>query len=131
MKKFRLLISAAGMVLLMPLAAYAEKLSFSGRIELATSLSPVEDARVTVTFHGHEPGIHEYTTARTVRARTDESGNFAAELKVPSRRYIWTHATVEISETEISKQSKAQSTCLVEAAGGFRCDKNFRVRPLI
>lgn len=131
MKKVGVLLGAASLVLLTPLAALAEQLYFSGRIELATSLSPVEDARVTVTFHGHEPGIHEYTTERTVRARTDETGNFIAETKVPSRRYIWTHATIEVSETDVSKQAKVRSVCFADTfVGGCRHDKNIRVRPL-
>lgn len=130
MKKAGILLGAASIVLLTPLAALAEMLSFSGRVELATSLSPVEDARVVVTFHGHEPGIHEYTTERRVRARTDEAGNFVAELKVPSRRYVWTHATVEISETDVSKKAVARSTCMAIGDEGFTCDKSFQVRPL-
>ncbi len=113
-----------------PLIAHAEKLFISGRVELESSQSPVGDARVTVTFHGHELGIHEYTTERTVRARTDELGNFEAEIKVPSRRYIWTHATVEIAETDISKQTEVMSTCFIEVPEGYYCDKNFWVSPL-
>ena len=108
-----------------PLIAYAERLFLSGSVELAPSQLPVGDARVTVTFHGHELGIHEYTTERTVRARTDESGNFEAVIKVPSRRYIWTHTTVEIAETDISKQTEVTSTCFVEETVGYSCDKTF------
>ncbi|MEO1294347.1 MAG: hypothetical protein AAFW75_00815 [Cyanobacteria bacterium J06636_16] len=130
MKKLAVLLGAAGLVLMTPLAAHAERLFLSGRVELASSQSPVEDARVTVTFHGHELGIHEYTTERTVRARTDELGNFEAEIKVASRRYIWTHATVEIAETDISKQTEVISTCFVEEPEGYSCDKNFWVSPL-
>lgn len=113
-----------------PLIAQAAKLSLSGRVELAPSQSPVENARVTVTFHGHEIGIHEYTTQRTVRARTDELGNFEAQVKVPDRRYVWTHATVEIAETEVSKSTEMTSTCFVNEAGSYFCDKSFWVNPL-
>ncbi|MEM9002233.1 MAG: hypothetical protein AAGE59_01775 [Cyanobacteria bacterium P01_F01_bin.86] len=130
MKRLAVLLGATGLMLMSPLAAQAAKLSMSGRVELTSSQSPVDDARVTVTFHGHELGIHEYTTERTVRARTDEFGNFEAEVKVPSRRYIWTHATVEIAETDVSKRAEVTSTCLIDETGGFYCDKNFWVSPL-
>lgn len=113
-----------------PLAAQAARLSLSGAVEMATSQSPVSDARVTVTFHGHEVGIHEYTTERTVRVRTNEFGNFLAEVKVPDRRYIWTHATIEIAETEVSKMAKHRSACHVDATGGCYFNKDFSVNPI-
>lgn len=130
MKRLSILLGAAGLVLMHPLAAQAARLSISGCVELMTSESPVSNARVTVTFHGHELGIHEYTTERTVRARTDEEGNFLVAVKVPDRRYNWTHATVEISETDVSKSMKVNSACLADGTGGCRFSKDFRVNPL-
>ena len=130
MKRLAVLLGAAGLVLMNPLIAQAAKLSLTGRVGLAPSQSPVEDARITVTFHGHEIGIHEYTTERTVRVRTDELGNFEAEIKVPNRRYIWTHATVEISETDVSKSTEVTSTCLEDEDGSYFCNKSFWVNPL-
>ncbi|NER79356.1 MAG: hypothetical protein F6K42_07185 [Leptolyngbya sp. SIO1D8] len=130
MKKLSILLGAAGLVLMQPLVAQAARLSLSGYVELANSQSPVGNARVTVTFHGHEVGIHEYTTERTVRARTDELGNFVAEVKVPDRRYTWTHATVEISETDVSKLTKVNSACTVDGSGGCQFNKDFQVSPL-
>ncbi|MEO1094677.1 MAG: hypothetical protein AAFX01_07225 [Cyanobacteria bacterium J06638_28] len=130
MNKLGLLLGTLSILLVTPLAASAAKLSLTGRVELTSALSPVGDARVTVTFHGHEVGIHEYTTTRTVRARTDEFGNFIAETKVSNRRYTWTHATVEIGETEISKKTQTQSICQTDPTGGCQSEKDFQVRPL-
>ncbi|MBE7382172.1 MAG: hypothetical protein F6J95_012245 [Leptolyngbya sp. SIO1E4] len=130
MKKLSVLLGAVGLVLTHSLAAHAAKLSLAGRVELSTSQAPVGDARITVTFHGHEVGIHEYTTQRTIRAYTDELGNFLAEVKVPDRRYTWTHATVEISETSVSKQAEIQSACWADSTGISRCDKSFHVNPI-
>lgn len=124
------LAGALGWLLVMPSIAAAAKLSLAGRVELSTVTSPVEDARVTVTFHGHEMGIHEYTTERRIRVRTDEQGYFTAEMKVPDERYFWTHATVEIAETETTKAMTAQSVCQIDEIGGGRCDKDFQVNPL-
>lgn len=113
-----------------PLVAQAAKLSVAGRVELTSQESPVSNARVTITFHGHELGIHEYTTERTIRARTDEFGNFRAEIKVPDRRYSWTHTTVEIGETEVSKRTSLISACQIDGTGGCRFDKSLQVNPL-
>lgn len=113
-----------------PLMAEAASLSLTGHIALISSESPVGNARITVTFHGHEVGIHEYTTEERVRVRTDEAGYFEAVVKVPDDRYIWTHATVEIAETDTSKAATLRSTCQIDSEGGGRCDKNFRVNPL-
>lgn len=110
--------------------ASAAKLSLVGQVALNSAASPVHGARVTVTFHGHEMGIHEYTTQRRVRVQTDALGYFSAEVKVPDDRYIWTHATVEIAETESSKAAVLQSVCQIDDNGGGRCDKDFRVNPL-
>ncbi len=130
MSRWGLFCGVLGWLLLQPLAAHAAKLSFAGRVQLITGQVPIEDARVTVTFHGHEIGIHEYTTQRTVRARTDESGNFIAEVKVPDRRYVWTHATVEIAETNVSKTIQVRSLCQSDATGGCSARKNLQVNPL-
>jgi len=130
MRKLSALFGAWSLVLLTPLIAEAAKLSLSGRVELTTYESPVEDARVTVVFHGHEMGIHEYTTQRRVRVLTDEFGHFLAEVKVPDDRYIWTHATVEIAETNMSKSAILQTVCQIDDNGGGRCDKEFQVHPL-
>jgi hypothetical protein len=129
-KKQTVFWATLGLLLLTPMAAQAAKLSLAGRVELAARALPIAHARVTVTFHGHEMGIHEYTTERRVRVQTDELGNFMAEVKVPEDRYIWTHATVEIAETERSKLAIAQAQCQIDDNGGGRCDKNFRVSPL-
>jgi len=130
MKRVSIVLGSLVWVLVSPLAAFAAKLSLEGRVELINSDFPVENARVTVTFHGHEPGIHEYTTQRTVRAYTDDFGNFLAEIKVPDHRYVWTHATVEIAETEMSKRAAAQSICQTSEDGGCYCTKDFHVNPL-
>ena len=130
MRQLAALLGASGLVLATPLMAEAAKLSLSGRIALTSLNSPVEDARVTVTFHGHEMGIHEYTTVRRVRVHTNELGYFLAEVKVPDDRYIWTHATVAISETDMSKSTTVQTVCQIDGNGGGRCDKDFQVHPL-
>lgn len=124
------LLGAGGLVILTPLMAEAAKLSFTGRVALTNMASPVADARVTVTFHGHETGIHEYTTERRIRVWTDADGYFSAEVKVPDDRYIWTHATVEIAETDTSKSAVMQALCQIDGNGGGDCDKEFRVNPL-
>jgi hypothetical protein len=67
---------AAGLVLATPVAAEAARLSVDGKVQLENTAEPLEQARVTVTFHGHELGIHEYTTRRTLRVSTDADGEF-------------------------------------------------------
>lgn len=130
MKELASLIGALGLVLASPMIAEAAKLTFSGRVASTRDASPVEEARVTVTFHGHETGIHEYTTERRVRAYTDELGYFTAEVKVPDDRYIWTHATVEIAETERTKSFTVRASCQGDDNGGGYCTKDFQVSPL-
>ncbi|MEM6435835.1 MAG: hypothetical protein AAF773_18585 [Cyanobacteria bacterium P01_D01_bin.115] len=130
MKRFLGLLGSVGLVLAAPLAAEAARLSLVGSVKLSVAESPVEDARVTVTFHGHEMGIHEYTTQRRIRVRTDASGSFEAVVKVPDDRYIWTHATVEIDETDMSKAAIAQTLCQIDEQGGGYCSKSFNVNPL-
>jgi hypothetical protein len=130
MRRFFGLLGAFGLVLSTPLAAEAAKLSLRGQVGLRNAASPVNDARIVVTFHGHEMGIHEYTTQRRVRVRTDALGYFLAEVKVPDDRYIWTHATVEVAETDMSKTARMQAACQVDGNGGGRCDKTFEVNPL-
>jgi uncharacterized GH25 family protein len=130
MRKLLGLLGACGLVLSTPLVAEAAKVSLTGRVALANAASPVENARVTVTFHGHEVGIHEYTTERRIRVVTDETGYFVAEVKVPEDRYLWTHATVEIAETDLSKSAIQRTVCYVDDNGGGRCNKDFQVHPL-
>lgn len=130
MPKLIAFLGATGLVLMSSLSAQAAKLSLSGQVELASSQSPVRDARITVTFHGHELGIHEYTTERIVRGRTDDDGNFTIATKVADRRYVWTHAIVEIAETDVSKSIEVISVCQVDEGGGCSFDKDFWVNPL-
>ena len=130
MRRLLIVLGAWGLVLSSPLMAAAAKLSLMGRVALTNAESPVENARVTVTFHGHEIGIHEYTTSRRVRVLTDPTGHFTAEVKVPEDRYIWTHATVEIAATDMSKSAVMNSVCQIDDNGGGRCDKDFQVHPL-
>ncbi|MGD1862032.1 MAG: hypothetical protein ACFB0E_18945 [Leptolyngbyaceae cyanobacterium] len=130
MKTSVCLWGALSWVLITPLAAAAARVSLSGRVAL-TSATPIEDARVTVTFHGHEMGIHEYTTERRRVTRTNEQGQFEVFVKVPEDRYIWTHATVEVAETETSKSAIAIAPCIIDDQGGGSCRKEFRVNPLI
>lgn len=129
MKTLASVCTALGWVLITPLIAEAARLSLNGRVAL-TSTTPVEDARITVTFHGHEMGIHEYTTERWARVYTNEQGEFAATVKVPDDRYIWTHATLEIAETEHSKAMTAIARCEVDDQGGGHCSKVLQVSPL-
>ena len=130
MKRFLGLLGSVGLVLAAPMVAEAARLSLVGNVKLAAAELPVENARVTVTFHGHEMGIHEYTTQRRIRVLTDEAGSFEAVVKVPDDRYIWTHATVEIDETEMSKATTSQTLCQVDEQGGGYCSKSFDVNPL-
>lgn len=123
-------VAAWGLVLLTPIAAQAARVSLTGQVTLSTTPIPVENARITVTFHGHELGIHEYTTVRRVRVSTDATGQFTAVVKVPDDRYHWTHATVEIAETDMSKTAQGRAICQVDRNGGGRCDKTFAVSPL-
>ena len=130
MKRFLGLLGSVGLMLAAPMAAEAARLSLVGNVKLAAAELPVEDARVTVTFHGHEMGIHEYTTQRRIRVRTNADGSFEAVVKVPDDRYIWTHATVEIDETDMSKAAIAQTLCQIDEQGGGYCSKSFSVNPL-
>lgn len=129
MRKLLGLLGAGCLVLATPGIAAAARLSLTGRVALSQVESPVDNARVTVTFHGHEMGIHEYTTERRVRATTDDAGYFWAIVKVPEDRYIWTHATVEIAETDMSKSAVMQTVCYIDDNGGGYCNKDFAVNP--
>jgi len=122
-------LGALALVLTTPLVAHAASLSLTGRVAL-TSATPVSNARITITFHGHETGIHEYTTERRVRVQTNAAGEFSTVVKVPDDRYIWTHATLEIAETDLSKAATAIARCEIDGQGGGRCSKEFRVNPL-
>ncbi|MEM9119220.1 MAG: hypothetical protein AAGD09_15255 [Cyanobacteria bacterium P01_F01_bin.56] len=130
MKTLVSVCSALAGLLITPLVAEAARLSLNGRVAL-TSANPIENARITVTFHGHEMGIHEYTTQRWARIRTNNEGEFNAIVKVPDDRYIWTHATIEIAETDLSKATTVIAPCEIDDQGGGHCSKEFRVSPLI
>ena len=130
MKTLVSICAALGGVLITPFIAEAARLSLNGRVSL-TSATPVEAARIIVTFHGHEMGIHEYTTERWARAYTNEHGEFTAVVKVPDDRYIWTHATIEIAETDYSKAMTAIARCEIDDQGGGHCSKELRVSPLV
>lgn len=130
MKTLASCCGALAWLVTIPLVADAARVSLAGRVAM-TSAAPVANARITVTFHGHEMGIHEYTTQRRVRAQTDEQGQFSAVVKVPDDRYIWTHATLEIAETDTSKAATAIARCEIDNQGGGHCSKEFRINPLI
>jgi len=122
-------LEALALVLTTPMVAHAASLSLTGRVALI-SATPVNNAPITVVFHGHEMGIHEYTTERRVQVQTNAAGEFSAVVKVPDDRYIWTHATLEIAETDMSKAAIAIARCEIDGQGGGRCSKEFRVNPL-
>lgn len=124
------LTGALGWVLISPLVAAAARISLTGQVALLSE-APIANARITVIFHGHERGIHEYTTERRTRVETDEDGYFSAFVKVPDDRYIWTHATIEIGETESSKAATAIARCQVDEQGGGHCSRKLRVNPLV
>lgn len=112
-------------------AAQAAQLSFVGKVRLTNlAQQPVTDTRVVVTFHGHEAGIHEYTTNRTTTAYTDADGNFAVSVKLAEYRYRWTHTTVEIAPTDISKAARLMAPCQDDGHGGCSGTKTFQVSPL-
>lgn len=114
-----------------PKAVYGARLSFTGDLHLNTSdESPVEGARVKVTFHGHEVGIQEYTTERSARTITKSDGSFAVNVKLSEYRYRWTHATVEVAETDISKEATLTIPLHEDGNGSFVGTKRFGVSPL-
>ncbi|MDA0267089.1 MAG: hypothetical protein O2890_12820 [Cyanobacteria bacterium] len=129
-KQLGLAAIAVGLVAVTPLAAEAARLSVDGRIQLKNTAQPLDQARVTITFHGHELGIHEYTTTQTLRVRTDADGGFAAETKVRDGRYHWTHATIIVGPTDISKSHEFQCPCVGSDAEGWVCSKDFWVSPM-
>ncbi|WP_137455185.1 hypothetical protein [Halomicronema hongdechloris] len=91
---------------------------------------PLPGVRVHIEFHGHEVGIHEYTTTRSTRVTTDENGNFAVALKMSEYRYHWTHATVEIPATEQSKAMVRVIPVENDGQGGCVGFKQIEVPPL-
>ncbi|NJN20119.1 MAG: hypothetical protein HC812_01545 [Leptolyngbya sp. RL_3_1] len=121
---------AAGLLLATPVAAEAARLSVDGKVQLEDTAEPLGQTRVTVTFHGHELGIHEYTTSRTVRTSTDAAGAFAAQAKINSGRYYWTHATILVSATDRTKSHEFQSPCVGSDATGWVCSKDLWVSPI-
>jgi hypothetical protein len=121
---------AAGLVLATPVAAEAARLSVDGKVQLENTAEPLEQARVTVTFHGHELGIHEYTTRRTLRVSTDADGEFTAQTKIRIGRYHWTHATILVSATDRTKSHEFQSPCVGNDAEGWVCSKDLWISPI-
>lgn len=132
MKNLTTLFTAAiALAVAFPQAAYGARLSFTGDLHLNTANeSPVEGARIKVTFHGHEVGIHEYTTERSARAITLSDGSFAVDVKLSEYRYRWTHATLEVAETDISKEATLTIPLYEDGRGGFVGTKRFGVSPL-
>ncbi|MGF1569650.1 MAG: hypothetical protein ACFCVD_16540 [Nodosilinea sp.] len=129
------------MVVATPLAAQAARLSFMGTVQLnardqaapeanIATPNPVANAEVTVTFHGHEGGIEEYTTERTAQTVTDENGNFEVDVKLSEYRYRWTHVTVTVNPTDISKETTLTSVIYDNGQGGCDGSKVVRVMPL-
>lgn len=129
-KQLGLAAIAIGLVTATPMVAEAARLSVDGKIQLAETAQPVDQARVTITFHGHELGIHEYTTSRTLRARTDAAGEFTADTKVRDGRYAWTHATITVNATDRSKSHEIQCPCVGNDAEGWFCSKDIWVSPI-
>lgn len=110
---------AIGLAFLSNQAALASWLIFRGQVHLdAPDSPPIADAEVTVTFHGHENGIHEYRLDRTVAATTDAQGQFSVSLKLSDYRYRWTHTTITVGETEVSKEIIVVGSCLNDDQGG-------------
>lgn len=129
-KQLGLAAIAVGLIATTPMAAEAARLSVDGKIQLAETAQPIDQARVTITFHGHELGIHEYTTSRTLRVRTDAAGAFVGETKVRDGRYAWTHATITVSATDMSKSHESQCPCVGNDAEGWLCSKDIWVSPI-
>ncbi len=129
-KQLGLAAIAVGLVAATPMAAEAARLSVEAKIQLEETAQPLDQARVTVTFHGHELGIHEYTTSRTLRARTGDDGAFTVQTKVRSGRYHWTHATITVSATDRNKSQAFQCPCAGSDAEGWICSKDFWVSPI-
>ena len=119
--------------------AQAAMLSFSGRVHLfepvttvanrAAQPESVSAARVTVTFHGHEAGITEYTTSRTARTSTDQNGFFVVDIKMSEYRYRWTHVTIAVAATETSKETTLIATVYNDGQGGSWGTKDVFVMP--
>ncbi|PSN19029.1 hypothetical protein C7271_09435 [filamentous cyanobacterium CCP5] len=111
--------------------AQAAQLVYSGQVYLDTPTTPpVSNARVAVTFYGHENGIQEYQVNRTVRGMTDSQGRFTVRMKLSEYRYRWTHTLIEVDETEVSKEMAVVGTCENDNEGGCVGAKQFEVTPL-
>lgn len=132
--------AAFGVVLASGTVAEAALLSFSGRVNLYAPINatvaageiqpdPVPAARVTVTFHGHEDGITEYTMERSSRVVTDENGYFEVAIKLSDYRYRWTHVTLAVEATELSKSTTVTATVYNDGEGGSRGVKDVLVMP--
>jgi hypothetical protein len=128
-KQLGLAAIALGLIATTPVVAEAARLSVNGKIQLEDTAQPVGRASVAVTFHGHELGIHEYTTSRSLRVRTDADGEFSGETKVRAGRYTWTHATLTVSATDMSKRHEIQFPCVGSDAEGWFCSKDIWVSP--
>ncbi|MGD1929164.1 MAG: hypothetical protein ACFB12_09645 [Leptolyngbyaceae cyanobacterium] len=129
LKQLGLAAISLGLVATTPAVAEAARLSVDGKIQLEDTEQPIDRARVSVTFHGHELGIHEYTTSRRLRVRTNAAGEFAGETKVRAGRYTWTHATITVSATDMSKSHESQFPCVGSDAEGWFCSKDIWVSP--
>lgn len=127
--------------LVAPLAVQAAHLSFEGTVQLHNPVpalpsasiatpDPVAAAEVTITFHGHEVGIHEYTTERTAHVVTDSEGRFTTAIKLSDYRYRWTHVTLTVDATDISKATTITSIMHDDGQGGGQGSKIVQVTPL-
>ncbi len=82
-----------------------------------------------VTFHGHEAGITEYTTERTSQTVTDAAGFFTVDMKLSEYRYRWTHVSIAIEPTDISKGATITAVLYNDGQGGSQGRKDIVVMP--
>jgi len=120
-----------GMIVASALPAWATRLAFTGKVMVDEQIDrPLSGVRIRVEFHGHEVGIHEYTTTRSTRGMTDEEGNFEVALKMSEYRYHWTHAIVEIPATEENKAIVRVIPLENDGNGGCVGSKQIEVPPM-
>lgn len=123
--------TAIAISLATPTAAHATKLTFAGQVHVdQANPEPLPRTRITVTFHGHEAGIHEYTTERSTSTLTAADGSFYVEVKLSEYRYRWTHVTISIPATDISKGITTLGLCTTEDGQGCQGAKDIWVTPL-
>lgn len=129
--KFFSCLAAIALAFGLSQTAEAANLLFRGQIHLDTPASPpLANARVTVTFHGHENGIQEYEVSRTVGAVTDIQGRFDVRVKLAEYRYLWTYTTIQVEATDVSKEAAVIGSCQNNDLGGCTGVKQFEVNPL-